>query len=110
METHGIGRREDGSITSTDPEGRLADDAVASMNCWVFPNNLFDHLGSGFETFLTEHGHEPKTEYLLPTVVNDLKAAGVYTVGVVPTSEPWVGVTNPDDLEIARRRINDLRS
>ena len=32
------------------------------------------------------------------------------TVGVVPTSEPWVGVTNPDDLEIARRRINDLRS
>jgi|TARA_B100000676_G_scaffold254686_1_gene261128 hypothetical protein len=110
VETHGIGRREDGSITSTDPEGRLADDAVASMNCWVFPNNLFDHLGSGFETFLTEHGHEPKTEYLLPTVVNDLKAAGVYTVGVVPTSEPWVGVTNPDDLEIARRRINDLRS
>ena len=38
------------------------------------------------------------------------KAAGIYTVGVVPTSEPWVGVTNPDDLEIARRRINDLRS
>ena len=30
VETHGIGRREDGSITSTDPEGRLADDAVAN--------------------------------------------------------------------------------
>ncbi|MEM9517862.1 MAG: NTP transferase domain-containing protein [Actinomycetota bacterium] len=110
VETHGIGRREDGSITSTDPEGVLADDAVASMNCWVFPNNLFAHLETGFEAFLAEHGEEEKTEYLLPTVVNELKAAGVYTVEVVPTSEPWVGVTNPDDLEIARRRIQDVRS
>jgi len=110
VETHGIGRRDDGSITSTDPEGVLADDAVASMNCWVFPNNLFAHLEAGFETFLAEHGDEEKTEFLLPTVVNELKAAGVYRVEVVPTVEPWVGVTNPDDLEIARRRIHDVRS
>lgn len=110
VETHGIGRRDDGSITSTDPEGVLADDAVASMNCWVFPNNLFAHLETGFETFLAEHGDEEKTEFLLPTVVNELKAAGVYRVEVVPTAEPWVGVTNPDDLEIARRRIHDVRS
>ena len=110
VETHGIGRRDDGSITSTDPEGVLADDAVASMNCWVFPNSLFAHLEAGFETFLAEHGDEEKTEFLLPTVVNELKAAGVYRVEVVPTVEPWVGVTNPDDLEIARRRIHDVRS
>lgn len=109
VETHGIGRRDDGSITSTDPEGVLADDAVASMNCWVFPNNLFAHLEAGFETFLAEHGDEEKTEFLLPTVVNELKAAGVYRVEVVPTAEPWVGVTNPDDLEIARRRIAAMR-
>ena len=110
VETHGIGRREDGSITSTDPEGVLADDAVASMNCWVFPNTLMAHLEAGFETFLAEHGDEEKTEFLLPTVVNELQAAGVYTVGVVLTDEPWVGVTNPDDLEIARRRIADVRA
>ena len=91
VETHGIGRRDDGSITSTDPEGVLADDAVASMNCWVFPNNLFAHLEAGFETFLAEHGDEEKTEFLLPTVVNELKAAGVYRVEVVRTAEPWSG-------------------
>ena len=110
VETHGIGRRTDGSITATDPEGVLADDAVASMNCWVFPNSLFGHLETGFEAFLAEHGDEAKTEYLLPTVVNELKTAGVYRVEVVPTAEPWVGVTNPDDLEIARRRINAVRA
>jgi len=31
------------------------------------------------------------------------------TVGVVPTSESWVGVTNPNDLEVARRRIAEVR-
>lgn len=110
VETHGIGRRADGSITSTDPVGVLTDDAVASMNCWVFARSLFDHLEEGFERFLADHGDEEKTEFLLPTVVNELRQAGTYTVGVVPTNEPWVGVTNPDDLEIARRRIAEVRA
>ena len=110
VETHGIGRRDDGSITSVDPPSVLADDAVASMNCWVFAHSLFGHLEAGFERFLREHGTEEKTEYLLPSVVDDLRIAGELTVGVVATDEPWVGVTNPDDLEIARRRIAEVRS
>lgn len=110
VETHGIGRRDDGSITASDPVGSLADDAVASMNCWVFPHRLFGDLERGFADFLAAHGDEEKAEYLLPSVVHELMAAGELTVGVVPTSEPWVGVTNPDDLEVARRRIAEVRS
>ena len=57
-----------------------------------------------------DQGNEAEpTEYLLPSVVHELMAAGEMTVGVVPTSEPWVGVTNPDDLEVARRRIAEVR-
>ena len=110
VETHGIGRRDDGSITATDPAGPLADDDVASMNFWAFDASIFDHLAAGFSRFLAEHGDEEKTEFLLPTFVDELRRDGVLTVGVVPTDEPWVGVTNPDDLEIARRRIAALRS
>lgn len=109
VETHGIGRRDDDSITATDPAGPLADDEVASMNCWVFPHRLFDDLESGFAAFLAEHGDEEKTEYLLPKIIHGLMATGEMTVGVVPTSESWVGVTNPDDLEVARRRIAEVR-
>ena len=29
---------------------------------------------------------------------------------VVHTEEPWVGVTNPDDLEVARRLIAEMRA
>lgn len=110
IETHGIGRRADGSITATDPAGPLADDTISSMNFWAFPHRLFRDLGVGFEQFLAEHGNEEKTEYLLPSVVHELMAAGEMTVDVVPTTEAWVGVTNPDDLEIARARIAELRA
>lgn len=110
VETHGIGRRDDGSITSTDPEGVLPDDAVASMNFWAFSPRMFEDLEEGWQRFHAERGHEEKSEYLLPSVVHDLMEAGTLTVGVVPTDEPWVGVTNPDDLEVARRRIAELRA
>lgn len=110
VETHGIGRREDGSITGTDPAGVLAPESVASMNFWAFPTRVFDDLRTGFTRFLAEHGDEARAEYLLPTVIADLREAGNLTVGVVPTDEAWVGVTNPDDLEVARRRIAEMRA
>ncbi|MBT5137460.1 MAG: NTP transferase domain-containing protein [Acidimicrobiaceae bacterium] len=109
VETHGIGRRDDDGITATDPAGPLADDAIASMNCWVFPHRLFGDLESGFAAFLAEYGDEETTEYLLPRIIHRLMASSDMTVGVVPTSESWVGVTNPDDLEVARRRIAEVR-
>lgn len=109
VETHGIARQADGSITSGDPAGALADDAIASMNCWAFPHRLFVDLARGFREFIDEHGDDEKSEYLLPSVVHELMAAGEMTVGVVPTSEPWVGVTNPDDLAVARQRISEVR-
>lgn len=110
VETHGISRRADGSITASDPAGTLADETVASMNFWAFPHRLFDELESGFAAFLDDHGREEKTEYLLPSVVHELMASGQMTVGVVPTDEAWVGVTNPDDLEVARAQIAALRA
>ena len=110
VETHGVVRQADGTIAATDPEGRLADHTVASMNCWVFPHRLFDELDRGFAEFLGAHRDEPEAEYQIPSVVHQLMATGEMTVGVVPTDEPWVGVTNPHDLEDARRRIAEVRS
>ena len=110
VETHGIGRRDDGSITATDPAGRLDDDTVSSMNFWAFPQRMFEALDAGFETFLQDHGGHDTTEFLLPAVVHELMERGEMTVGVVATDEAWVGVTNPADLDLARARIAELRS
>lgn len=110
VETHGIGQRPDGTITGTEPPGPLPADSVASMNFWGFHDRLFEHLETGFTDFLSQHGHAEKSEYLLPAVVAELHQAGELSVEVVPTDEPWVGVTNPDDLQVARRRIDEMRT
>lgn len=109
VEHHGIARR-GGSITATDPPATLADDAVTSMNLWAFPPAIFPRLGSDFDAFLTDHGDDERAEFLLPTVVTAMMEAGELKVGVVPTDESWIGVTNPDDLGVARRRIAGLRT
>ncbi len=109
VETHGVGWREDGSIMGSDPAGLLPSDSVASMNFWAFPRRIMDFLDEGFNEFLTDHGDEPKTEYLLPAMVAQLHEAGEFDVEVIYTDEEWVGVTNPVDLEIARRHIAEMR-
>ncbi len=110
VETHGIGRQQDGSITATDPPGLLAPDAVVSMNFWAFGEQIFDHLETAFERFMRDHGKDEKAEFLLPSLVDELMSSSQLKVKVIPTDEAWVGVTNPADLEIARRRISELRA
>lgn len=110
VEHHQIARRDDGSITAGDPDAVLADDSVASMNFWVFDPSFFDHLDSKFGLFLAANGDQSDAEYLLPSVVAELMASDELSVGVVPTTESWIGVTNPADLEIARNRIAEMRS
>lgn len=110
VETHGIERTPEGSIRAAEPPGMLAPDAVVSMNFWAFDEQIFDDLEAGFSAFQHDHGDDPAAEYLLPSVVDELMRSGRLTVEVVATSEAWVGVTNPDDLEAARRRIAELRA
>ncbi len=109
-ETHGIERGDDGVIRSDDPPGEYADDTMVSMNMFAFPHMLFEHLRSGWDTFYADHGEEEKTEYLLPDVVDQLRAAGELTVLVPQSSEEWIGVTNPHDLDPARATLAAKRA
>ena len=104
-ETHGLERGSDGVIRSQDPAGEHGDDALVSMNMFAFPQSLFAHLASDWELFFAEYGDESKTEFLLPDVVDGLRESGELIVHVPRSSEEWIGVTNPDDLEPAREKL-----
>ena len=109
VETHGIERRRDGRIVSTDPPGDYLDDTPASMNMWGFAPKMFDHLERQWKAFYKAYKDDPKTEFLLPTTVASLREDGLLDVRVVQTDDEWIGVTNPDDLEPARARLHALR-
>ncbi len=109
VETHGLEWSGD-IIVSTDPPGEHSPDTLVSMNLWGFHRSFMDRLSDSFDAFHRSHPDPDGTDELyLPGVVGEAVAAGALAVGVVPTAEPWIGITNRGDLEVARERIRVLR-
>ncbi|MDQ8206264.1 sugar phosphate nucleotidyltransferase [Coraliomargarita sp. SDUM461003] len=95
-----IGHDADGElrgINLADERVSLSPEAVVSMNFWGFTPAIFEHLEAGFEAFLQARGHEEKSEYYLPSLVDSLIQEGAIRCPVLQTESPWFGVTYPDD-------------
>ena len=105
VEHHGIARRAGGTIAAAEPIAELSDETIVSMNLWAFPKAALDWIDDSFERFLVDHRGDADSECLLPTIVAERMAAGALAVRVVSTTEPWIGVTNPDDLAAARAAL-----
>lgn len=94
-ERHGI-ERVDGELIQVMPDGSKApfpEGASVSMNMWGFTPDYFDYSEKAFIKFLDEHGDELKSEFYIPTVVNDLINDGTITLKVEKTPSKWFGVT-----------------
>ena len=105
-----IARSGDGAV-HTDPQGRarnLSGDELVSMNMWGFTPSIFDHLERAFTRFLRERGGEDGAEFMIPTLVNDLVAAGQAKVRVLRSSDSWFGVTYREDRDRVTSQIRDL--
>ncbi len=94
-ECHGIQRKGDGLIQVLEDgsEASFAEGASVSMNMWGFTPDYFDYSEKAFVKFLTEHGQELKSEFYIPSVVNDLIKADEITLKVEQTPSKWFGVT-----------------
>lgn len=99
-------------ITLTDKDQRqilLKGDEIVSMNLMGFTPSVFPHFETSFKEFLNTKRHEnPKAEFYLPEVVNNLVKTGEASVKVLLTPEKWFGVTYPNDKPIAIERLKDL--
>jgi NDP-sugar pyrophosphorylase family protein len=101
VETEGCERRPDGRLVAGGVE--VHEDTFASMNLWCFDPSELEVFRRAWETFLAGRGDDPTAECQLPTVVGDLMAEGRLEVAVRPSPEAWIGLTNPDDLEVVRQ-------
>lgn len=75
----------------------LKEDAIVSMNFWGFSPALFAPLEESFENFLAQRSGEMKSEYYLPSLVDQLIKEGRASCPVLETDSPWFGVTYPED-------------
>jgi len=79
-----------------------------SMNMWGFTPNLFKYLKEMFIDFLKDRGSEFKSEFLIPTVVNNLINRGKEPVHVLRSNAKWFGVTYKEDKPFVEQEINKL--
>ena len=86
----------------------LTGSEIASMNMMGFPPSVMQHYKSQFVDFLKERGTELKSEFYIPTVVNNLINAKEARMKVLNTPEKWFGVTYREDKEIAVNKLQQL--
>jgi len=68
-----------------------------SMNLWGFTPELFDLMATRFPAWLQANIDQPKSEWYIPFLVDDLVQAGMASVEVLPTDASWFGVTYKED-------------
>jgi hypothetical protein len=75
---------------------------------WGFTPTLFDHLEKMFNDFLTGNISDLKSEFLIPSVVNDLIEKNIEKVQVLKTQSTWFGVTYVEDKPFVESQIKEL--
>lgn len=90
----------DGGIVYTDEDGSqhpLTGKEIVSMNFWGFTPAYFEQAWAQFSDFLEAHSSEPKSEFLIPSTVNQLLKDNAASVKVLSSSDPWCGMTYRED-------------
>ena len=106
VETENLQKTEN-ELTS-DRKINLDGSEPVSMNMWGFTPVLFDYLNEMIIEFLKKDGHEMKSEFLIPSVINNLIQSGRETVHVLRSSSSWFGVTYKDDKPYVMGEIQKL--
>ena len=107
VETHDIKKNSVGIIECNRDISLLGNELV-SMNMWGFTPTLFDHLEKMFNDFLTDNISDLKSEFLIPSVINDLIEKNIEKVKVLKTQSTWFGVTYVEDKAFVESQIKEL--
>ena len=106
VETSDLQKVENG--VSSNRDLALDGSEPVSMNMWGFTPVLFSYLQDKFVDFLKAEGSEMKSEYLIPSVVNELIQGGQEDVHILSSAASWFGVTYKEDKAFVVGEIQKL--
>lgn len=81
---------------------------LVSMSIWGFTPAIFPMLEARFAAFARARGADPAAEFLLPTAVSDMIAAGDAQLLALPAGDTWCGMTSREDRDEVAVRIADM--
>ncbi len=106
VETENLEKK--GNYISTNRNITLDGSEPVSMNMWGFTPSLFNYLHEDFVNFLNDEGGELKSEFLIPTVINNLVQNNQEEVYVLRSNASWFGVTYKEDKPFVINKIQEL--
>ncbi|HEY0896079.1 MAG TPA: sugar phosphate nucleotidyltransferase [Sphingobacteriaceae bacterium] len=101
----------DGQIVYEEEDGStvpLHDDARASMNFWGFTPAIFRQSEAMFKRFVEANENNPKAEFFIPLIAEELVKTGEAQFKVIPTAAKWFGVTYKEDKPIVQKSLSEL--
>jgi NDP-sugar pyrophosphorylase family protein len=100
----------DGSVVYEEDgvEHPLAPNTPVSMNFWGFTPAVFKLTEPLFKAFVLANESNPKAEFFIPLIGDELIKSGEAAFKVIPTSAKWFGVTYKEDKPIVQKSISDL--
>ena len=106
-----IGRDEDGMIFYPDDNGNkifLDKDTPVSMNMFGFYPSYFNFFEGQFDEFLKTSGQDLKSEFYIPSLIDNLIQSGERQTKVLHSDSEWFGVTYKEDKDFVSNRLKDL--
>jgi NDP-sugar pyrophosphorylase family protein len=82
--------------------------SIVSMNFWGFTPLFFSQLEDHFQEFIRANYTNPKAEFFLPFVVDDLIKTKKASVKVLRSADRWFGVTYKEDKPLVVAKIKEL--
>ena len=95
-------------MTDIGRDSGMDDNTIVSMNMWGLDTGIFPYLEENFTAFLDQHLSEPKTEFFLPSVVNQRIHEKNMPVRVLETDAKWYGVTYQQDLPAVQEAMKKM--
>ncbi len=81
---------------------------IVSMNMWAFFPVFFNQLEKSLCQFLNINIQDIKSEFLIPTVIENLIMSNKARIKVLNSDEEWIGMTFHEDKPEVRKRIDAL--
>ncbi len=85
----------------------LPEESTVSMNIWGFKESVFRQIKERFSSFLDTGIHDPKAEFYIPTLIDQLIKEKEARVKVLRCNAEWFGITYKEDKESAQKSILD---
>ena len=87
----------------------MLENTIVSMNFWGFTPKYLEVVEEAFHLFLKERSLELKSEFFIPSVVNNILKSKLGKVKVLTSDAKWMGVTYAEDRASVVKEVARLK-